>query len=394
LNLFLHCFNKGHPALQAIVLQIIADILITHPTLLADPAVDTTSTTEKPESNPVLKQVLKAFGKALRSKDHGVQATGAAALAKLMLGRIITEDNILTQLVVAYFDPDYSSNAQFKQSLSYFLPVYCHSRAENASRVAKATPVILAKVAQIRENHDGLDSEDDAAGGMVKLTTVGQMLLDWTDPRKIVGFAETTGSTTAAAGAGETHFLMVEELLNYMDDHKTGRDEKRKLFFSMMGKAHLPDGGCSPDVLQRVLTSVVHAFDIEIWPDETSHKALKKLYDQLLKQVSAVAAAERGGGAEETVLETTELPVETTTVAGAEVEETEGDIMHSFQEGEEEEEEVTQVQKTLRDTTLGATTFGATLTIGVPDAEGTRVQLGGDEDSEMMDVDDYTTTEV
>ena len=59
------------------------------------------------------------------------------------------------------------------------------------------------------------------------------------------------------------------------------------------------------------------------------------------------------------------------------------------EEGEAEEEadaeDITLLQRTMRDTTIGATT------IGVPDAEGTRVLLDEDSemmDTEMMDVDD------
>jgi condensin complex subunit 3 len=93
--------------------------------------------------------------------------------------------------------------------------------------------------------------------------------------------------------------------------------------------------------------------------------------------MNAVATAERGGGgAEETILETTEVQ------PGADE-----SVADDLDEEVGEEADVTQVQKTLRDTTLGATTIGA------PDAEGTRVQLGV-EDTDMMDIDGEEYTEV
>ena len=87
-----------------------------------------------------------------------------------------------------------------------------------------------------------------------------------------------------------------------------------------------------------------------------------------------ITTEERGGG--DTVLESTELADQTeigdvTQAPGAEEEE------------EDQDSDVTQLQQELDATTIGFTT-------GVPDAEGTRIQLGDEslmEDSEMMDVD-------
>ena len=386
LTLFLHCFAKGHPALQTIALQIIADILITHPSLLAEPSVDTTAATEQTEANPMVKQVLKAFSKALKSDDQAVQSTGATALSKTMLSRLITDSDLLKQLVVAFFDPDTNTNVHLRQTLSYFLPVYCNSRAENAKRMVEITPAVLAKLATLRESLlDDADVEDEGGDGMVHLNKVGQMLLDWTDPRKIFGFAEAAGTSLAADGASETHFLLADHLLDRLVTSQVGKDE-RKVLFSMLAKLHLPSGGCPAELLTRVLELVTEAIDTKVAADATSRNSLAKLRDQLLKQMNSVAAAERGGGgAEETILETTEVQI------GAD--ETNATIATAFDEhAEDEEDDITQAQKTLRDTTLGATTFGAT-TIGAPDAEGTRVHLAV-EDSEMMDVDGEDYTEV
>jgi condensin complex subunit 3 len=379
LTLFLHCFNKGHPALQVIAIQIIADILVTHPSLLAEPIVDTTTATEQTESNPLLKQTLKTFSKSLKSDDLGVQSTGANALAKTMLGQLITDVDLLRQLVVAFFDPDTSSNAHLRQSLTYFLPVYCHSRVENARRMVEITPSVIAKLWTLRDSLlDDADVDDEGSDGMVQLGKVGQMLLDWTDPRKIFGFAEAAGA--AVDGATELHFLLADNLLDRLVTSQVQKDEK-KVLFSMLGKLHLPVGGCEPEQLTRVLELVQEATETKVATDATSKNVLTKLRDQLLKQMNAIATAERGGGgAEETVLETTEVAPGADESVADEVEE------------EGEEADINRVQKTLRDTTLGGTTFGAT-TIGAPDAEGTRVQLGV-EDTDMIDVDGEEYTEI
>jgi condensin complex subunit 3 len=120
-----------------------------------------------------------------------------------------------------------------------------------------------------------------------------------------------------------------------------------------------------------------------------------------LKQMHDVMTLERGGGgAEETVVDTTELAEggdETqATAAGAhgDAEATElatelGDTVADGttaavdEEDDEEEEDgdVTQLRTEMRDTTLGV---GST-TIGAPDAEGTRVGLEDEDDSDSLD---------
>jgi condensin complex subunit 3 len=378
MELFLHCFAKGHPALQTIALQIIADVLITHPSLLAAPPaeVDATAATEQSSENALKKHVLRSFSKSLKSGDPTVQSTGATALSKAFLSRLITDTDLLKQLVIAYFDPDTKDNAQLRQSLSYFLPVYCHSRAENAARMTSITTSIIAKLATLREellDEAEADSAADAEGGMVKLNVVGTMIVDWTDPRRIVGFAEAAGTAQAADGAGEVHFLLAEEILDRLVTSSPGKEE-RKVLFSMLNKLHMPAGGCSGDKLKEVLELLQEALDTHVATEATLVKQLQKMFDTLLKQMNEVATAERGGGgAEETIVETTELGTEAEigdTTAAPIAEATE-----IAQEEDDEDDDVTQIQRTIRDTTIGA-----------PDAEGTRVQLGGD--SEMLSDDD------
>jgi condensin complex subunit 3 len=402
LTLFLHCFLKGHPALQTIALQIITDILVTHPSLLAEPA-------NEEEENPLIKPILKAYSRSIKSGDPAVQATGATALSKAMLSRLITEPDLLKQLVVAYFDPDTADNAQLRQSLSYFLPVYCHSRAENATRMVSVACPVIAKLATIREAflEEVADAEEEE-DGMVKLSAVGNMLLDWTDPRKIFGFAEATGGPGAAAasadGASETHYLFAETILERLVTSQVSKDEK-KVLFSVLGRLHLPPAGCDGERLKTVLELVAEAVDTKVAADATSRNVLTKLQTGLLKQMHDIMTLERGGGgAEETVVESTEVGQDedvdetSATVAGAgpEATEFESTVAANVVKEEEDEEEddedvdedpsVTQLRTEMRDTTLG---IGGT-TIGVPDAESTKIAL--DEDSEMLDDTDLMDT--
>ncbi|KAF2721121.1 hypothetical protein K431DRAFT_312816 [Polychaeton citri CBS 116435] len=395
LTLFLHCFAKGHPALQAIAIQIISDVLITHPSLLAAPSHQSQEEADDSTSNesPQLRPVLKAFSKSLKSEDPIVQSTGATALAKTMLSRLITSSDLLKQLVVAFFDPDTANNTQLRQGLSYFLPVYCHSRAENASKMTDVACGIISKLAAIRDTYledaDVAEDEDE----MVSLTVVGNLLLDWTDPRKIVGFAEATSITTSAltkSAAGELHFRLAENILDRLVCSQVNKDE-RKVLFSILGKLHLPAEGCDGERLRTILELIAEAVETRVATDATARNIVTKLQTHLLKLMHDFMTTERGGGGDEiTVLETTEMPVRSRMSAMTAVEEgedestqlTSGKVNPSLGSGEadvDEEEEysdATQLQREMRDTTIGA-----------PDAEGTRVQLGSD-DTEMSGLTD------
>jgi condensin complex subunit 3 len=170
------------------------------------------------EPSPLLKPVLKAFSKSLKSEDVTVQSTGATALSKLMLGQLITDGDLLKQLVITFFDPETSANAQLRQALSYFLPVYCHSRQENAERMVQASTGVIAKLSTLREAF--VDDADMDEGEMVTLAVIGGLLVDWTDPRKIIGAREeamANGSSKPDRSdekhEGCTHLMLGEQIL-------------------------------------------------------------------------------------------------------------------------------------------------------------------------------------
>ena len=200
LTLFLHCFSKGHEALQVIAIQIITDILTAHPALLTP-----TPTTEASEIEPNshIKPVYKMFSKSIRSPEAPVQTQGCTALAKLMLASAIRDSDLLKQMVLAYFDPETRGNPGLRQALTYFLPVYCHSRRENAEALAKIAIPIMHNLSDRAED---LDEEEE----MVGLTSVAAQICDWTDPRKYV-----LGSEDVSRGVNhmDGHIVLSIELL-------------------------------------------------------------------------------------------------------------------------------------------------------------------------------------
>ena len=108
-----------------------------------------------------------------------VQSAAVTASSKLMLTSVIHDDDLLKQLVLCYFDPITKENAGARQALSYFLPVFCHSRQANMERMASVAAAVMHTVADMND-----ELEEDLE--MVGLSVIGNMLVDWTDPRKLV----------------------------------------------------------------------------------------------------------------------------------------------------------------------------------------------------------------
>ena len=212
LNLFMHFFSKGHSALQITALQILTDILNQHGANLLD-------------TNPTL---VKVYLKALRSgsKTPEVQAAATIAIAKLMLGRVISDasiavNDLLRTLVVLYFDPSTAYNQGVRQTLSYFLPVYSFSRKENQDRMRKVALDAMHKLFEVQES---LDDEGDTETEMVSLSTIGAHLVDWTDPRKcyVPGSQLTLGDEGAKKAVnGDVHLEFARDLLEKLGSNIT-----------------------------------------------------------------------------------------------------------------------------------------------------------------------------
>lgn len=204
MTLFLHCFNKGHEALQDIALQIISDILLTHPTLISQAQQQDVDGDTEMEPNPLIKPIYKMYSKGLRSADTTVQTTACTALSKLMLASTITDPDLLKQMVLAYFDPETVANPSLRQALTYFLPVYCHSRRVNAVALARVSVPVMHTLSERAED---LDEEEE----MVGLNLVAAQIADWTDPRKMAPFA--SNGTKGEEGEADGHVVLAEELL-------------------------------------------------------------------------------------------------------------------------------------------------------------------------------------
>lgn len=208
LTLFLHCFSKGHDALQVTALHVLSDIFTSHPTLISqspDPALQ--------------KSIFKVFSKGLKATQApDVQSAATTALCKLMLTNIVTEEDLLKQLVICYFEPATKENAAMRQALGYFLPVYCHSRRENMERMANVVPGVIHAIVGLGEE---LDDDEE----MVGVGVVVNMLTEWTDARKLVVQDaaavswDEAGRKEIRAVNGDIHLDMAESMLERVMSH-------------------------------------------------------------------------------------------------------------------------------------------------------------------------------
>jgi condensin complex subunit 3 len=303
LTLFLHCFSKGHEALQVIAIQIITDILTSHPSLLtvptAPPITDDTEVKTELLENPLIKPVHKMYSKSLRSPDNTVQSAGCVALSKLMLASTIRDADLLKQLVLAYFDPETQTNPSLRQALTYFLPVYCHSRRQNAEALAKIAVAVMHALAERAED---LDEEEE----MVGMGLVASQICDWTDPRKCVS-NRVDLEVKLEEGELDGHLVLAEELLekcltpgtssklypfpSVLWDRGKGlangiTEEEKKVFLSMIGKIYINPTAPNP-TLQRLLDLVSEALEAKVATDASSRNALTKLQTALQKALAA-----------------------------------------------------------------------------------------------------------
>ncbi|KAL8953827.1 MAG: hypothetical protein Q9222_000336 [Ikaeria aurantiellina] len=290
LTLFLHCFTKGHDALQVSALYILSDILAVHPHLA-----------KAEDANPALqKSIYKIFMKGLKAAHTPeVQSTASIGLCKLMLTSVVRDEELLKQLVSLFFDSATKENAAVTQALSYFLPVFCHSKRENMEMMASiAASTVHTQMSLVEE----LDEEDDALG----MTVIANMLIDWTDARKLVvqgmsavGWNE-AGDKEVTAANGDVHLILADSLLERALSHGCSSkrhpcarlthwitdlslaEEEKKALLTMLGKVYISPN-CSTGKMKAVADLVTEAIDAKIATDTTTRNALNKLHQTLSK---------------------------------------------------------------------------------------------------------------
>jgi len=236
-----------------------------------------------------------------------VQSATTTALCKMMLTSIIHDEDLLSQVVIRFFDPATKENAGVRQALSYFLPVYCHSRRENMERMAAVAAGVMHAVVDMSE-------ELEEGEEMVGLSVVGNMLVDWTDARKLVVQDEAAvswdeaGKKEVRAVNGDIHLDLADSILERAMSHACSSkhapalvnrttltrdtEEDKKALIVMLGKLYITTNS-SAEKLQTTAALVVEAIDDKIASDATSRNALNKLHTALGKAMGEAGKAKK-----------------------------------------------------------------------------------------------------
>ncbi|KAA8900748.1 nuclear condensing complex subunit [Sphaerosporella brunnea] len=275
LVLFAHCFNKGHEKLQVEALQIISDLLLVHGSALFE---SDKRTIEQRHLYRMLAKATKMDG------NEDVQATAVEVICKLMLGQVIKDEDLLKVLVTAYFDPATARNQSLRQTLSYFLPVFCHSAPANALMMANIAVTELHTLIVLRSSFDEGEDED-----MVSLNTIAAHLVEWTDPRKTAPAAEKDWTT---------HAIVARDALERICVNGCTKDERKLLVTGLISKCCLSkDAG--KDLLKEVYENVVQAIEAKVIKEALGKNALSKVEVTVGKLLAEIQQEE---GGDETVL--------------------------------------------------------------------------------------------
>ena len=330
MTLFIHCFSKGHEGLQVTAIQIICDMITTHPSLLAPVTQPDGETVTAPA---IQKPLLKVFVRALKANSPiAVQSTAATALSKLLLTNTFTPsgpnsipgynqvavDSLLHSLVVSFFHPRTKANPALRQALAYFFPVYCHSRLENTQHMRRIAVPVVRAIVDAAEEHYELEAEEDSDGEIdrsvgereVKTLMAGVigMLSEWTDERRVVGLGGErvlVGGAPSSTACGWVHLALVKDILERALGISTGTNrcskEERKLIFSLLSKLYIAAptvpsraGSRVPEGEEQFRTSIRSATGVEMEPDNVQlAQEVKELLDQTIDECLAGEASSR-----------------------------------------------------------------------------------------------------
>lgn len=256
-GLFIQQLNSADDVLKVKVCQIIFDLFLAHD-------IDTlvSKTMVQPD------KVVELIRHTLSLDIAEVQAVACEGVAKLMLAGMISDEVVLQSLVLLYFSPETADNQPLRQCLTYFLPVYCYTAADNQRRMLSIFYDTYMMLSQMSE-----EAEDDE---MLPLSQIGLMMVDWIDPFKAIGREGSTIDTSV-------HLDLSVEVLKLILI-ETSHDS-RKALASLLSKLTLPEGEeADSSTLKSVLALICAIRDKRPLSDAPSRNAVTKFESVLLKK--------------------------------------------------------------------------------------------------------------
>ncbi|KAI5283156.1 hypothetical protein KEM55_001734 [Ascosphaera atra] len=228
-------------------------------------------------------------------------------------------DQLLQGLVLAYFNPRTRDNLTLRQALTYFFPVYCHSRIDNARHMCRIAVSMVRIILAATEEFYSLEAEEDSDGELVNdgageqevralMGSVVGMLVEWTDERRVVEAAASTSMLGTDMAQQKPHaFLhlrvakdLLERVLGTGEWSSAAGKEESKYLLSMLSKLYIPppagneadDNIAGRELATEVKGLLDEAIDMEVARDATGRNALVKAKNAVLKLLATPATAE------------------------------------------------------------------------------------------------------
>ena len=331
ITLFIHCYSKGHEALQITALQVLSDIITSHPSLLSSNV--TKSENNSPPNIPSYQnQILKCFTRALKPNvsPPAVQSTAATSISKLLLTSRLhvpesNLDDLLRHLAVTFFDPRTAENGALRQSLAYFFLVFAHSRIENCERMARVAVRVVGEVVKAADEYFTLEVEAEDSDGDIDETvadkrvktlmnTVVGMLAEWTDGRKVVSLeagrligGSSGGGVVAASDFssrnGEVQMYLAAFILERVLTSSC-HSQERKYLIALLGKLYVPSTAAPSPAPNSFASGTPSLTDLKLGsdsgstaatPDEQKLQRATELKDLLDEAISEGVASDATG---------------------------------------------------------------------------------------------------
>ncbi|CAL1698800.1 unnamed protein product [Somion occarium] len=257
-QLFLSQVQSSSEDLKLKVLQVVFDILMIYEEDLLR------------RSKDIAERIIAFLLQTLEVEEsQAVQALLCIGISKLMLNGLVTDERVLTSLVLAYVSPVTADNQELRQCLSYFLPVYSYSSFINQDRMRSVFLTAYDLVAAVYED---LDGDQD----MITPSQFGTLFVDWTNPKK------NAASESSGVESKDTHVEFAIDLLMALYAKDRAGDDKR-VFCQILGKLYFPDHP-QPDHLACIDTLLQHIDDHLPADDIPTQKLLDRFAARFRKQ--------------------------------------------------------------------------------------------------------------
>ncbi|KIM86130.1 hypothetical protein PILCRDRAFT_816668 [Piloderma croceum F 1598] len=230
-QLFLSQVQTAPDELKLKVLQVIFDMLMVYDQEFFG------------RSDEIAERIITFLLQTLETEESKtVQAVLCFGVSKLLLCGFVTDERVLTSLLMAYVSPVTADNQELRQCLSHFFPLYSYASLANQSRMRS---IFMPAYDLVTRVHRELEANQE----MILPYQFGQLLIDWTNPQKA---AEERPSDNSAPGS---HVDVAVCILRSLYEPERD-DEDRKTLCQLLGDLHIPNNPAPLSLMQlKILLS-------------------------------------------------------------------------------------------------------------------------------------------